>query len=81
MADLNKILPIILVALILVSAVQAFQLNSLKEKFESGKAVSPSSGSKSPVSTGTGLGKAAASSSPGGSGASISDLPTMVGGC
>lgn len=79
MANLNNILPIVLIALILVSAVQAFQLNGLKEKLESGK-VSVSSGAKSPVAS-PGAGSAAASSGASGSGSSISDLPTMVGGC
>lgn len=78
MTDLGKILPIVLVALVLISAVQAFQLNSLKEKLESGK-VSVSSGSKSPASSGSTGGAVAGSGS--GASSSIADLPTMVGGC
>ena len=82
MVNVNKILPILLVALILVSAVQAFQLNTLKEKLEGGK-LSVSSGSSGPkaaaVGTGSGAGGVIASSGSGASG--IADLPTMVGGC
>ncbi|MBI3037375.1 hypothetical protein HYY73_06540 [Candidatus Woesearchaeota archaeon] len=81
MVNASKILPVVLVALILVSAVQAFQLNALKEKISEGKiSVSTNSGSKSQVSSGS----AVASSGSGGaarSASSIQDLPTMVGGC
>ena len=66
--NVNKILPIVLVALILISAVQAFQLNTLKEKLEGGKLPVPS-GTKSPVPAGEGVP------------ASIANLPNMVGGC
>ncbi len=79
MVNVNKILPVLLVALILVSAVQAFQLNTLKEKLEGGK-LSVSSGSKGSVSIGnTGPGGAVAGSGSGATG--IADLPAMVGGC
>ena len=77
MADMNKILPIILVALVLISAVQAFQLNSMKEKIDSGKI--SATATKSPLA-GAVTGSQVASSGASG-GASISDLPTMVGGC
>lgn len=85
MVEASKILPVVLIALVLVSAVQAFQLNSLKEKVESGK-LSVSSGSKGPVSIGsTGSGGAVAGSGSGsgsgGAASSIQDLPSMVGGC
>ena len=81
MADLNKVLPVILAVLVIFAAVQAFQLNSLKEKLADGKL--SSSGTKAPVTISTG-GNAVASS---GSGApstgagGIQSLPTMVGGC
>ncbi|MBI2580458.1 hypothetical protein HYV85_01485 [Candidatus Woesearchaeota archaeon] len=83
MVEASKILPAVLIALVLVSAVQAFQLNSLKEKVESGT-LSVSSGSKGAVSVGSGDGgSAVASSGSGSTGAasSIADLPQMVGGC
>lgn len=81
MAEVSKILPVVLIALVLVSAVQAFQLNSLKEKIESGT-LSVSSGSKAPVSVGSaGSGGVVASSGSGGAASSIQDLPSMVGGC
>ena len=79
MVNASKILPVVLVALILLSAVQAFQLNSLKEKLEGGTVTT---GSKSPISSGS-TGSAVASSGSGDSGApaSIANLPSMVGGC
>ena len=77
--NVNKILPVVLVALILVSAVQAIQLNALKEKLVGGK-LSVSSGSKGHVSVGS-TGSAVASSGSGGGASGIADLPTMVGGC
>ncbi|MEK6837477.1 MAG: hypothetical protein AABX69_02395 [Nanoarchaeota archaeon] len=81
MGGASKILPVVLIALVLVSAVQAFQLNSLKEKLAEGK-ISVSAGSKGPVSSSsTGSGSAVASSGSGGASSSIADLPTMVGGC
>ncbi len=83
MVGFNKILPIVLVVLVLISAVQAFQLNSLKEKLSDGK-LSVSSGSKGPVTIAS-SGNAVASSGSGGAspaGATgIASLPTMVGGC
>lgn len=82
MPNMNKILPAVLVALILVSAVQAFQLNALKEKLEGGKvSVSTTPATNAPSGAGDSGGVIA---SPGGSasGASdISSLPSMVGGC
>ncbi|MBI2550631.1 hypothetical protein HYV83_05665 [Candidatus Woesearchaeota archaeon] len=81
MVNASKILPVVLVALILVSAVQAFQLSALKEKISEGK-ISATSGSKGPVSAGSGGGgSAVASSGGGGAASSIADLPQMVGGC
>lgn len=80
MTDLGKILPIVLVALVIISAVQAFQLNSLKEKLDSGAI---STGSKGPVAAGSAGSAVASSGSTAGGAApsSISDLPSMVGGC
>ena len=79
MVDFNKILPIVLIILVTISAVQAVQLNSLKEKLSEGK-LSVSSGAKSPVTVSTG--NAVASSGSGGAGATgIASLPSMVGGC
>ena len=83
MVNASKILPVVLVALILVSAVQAFQLSALKEKISEGKiSVSSNSGSKSHISSGS-AGSAVASSGSGdrGAPASIANLPSMVGGC
>ena len=77
MVNASKILPVVLIALILLSAVQAFQLNSLKEKLEGGTVTT---GSKSPISSGS-AGSAVASSGSGGAASSIQDLPAMVGGC
>lgn len=82
MVGFNKILPLVLVALVILFAVQAFQLSSLKEKISEGK-LSVSSGSKGPVTIAS-SGNAVASSvsggvSPGATG--IESLPTMVGGC
>ncbi len=79
MVEASKILPAVLIALVLVSAVQAFQLNSLKEKVESGT-LSVSSGSKEAVTGGSVSGGTVASSG-GGIPAGIADLPQMVGGC
>ncbi|MBI2143422.1 hypothetical protein HYU20_03725 [Candidatus Woesearchaeota archaeon] len=81
MVNVNKVLPVLLVALILVSAVQAFQLNTLKEKLEGGK-LSVSSGSSAPKSTSAGASGTGGVLDGSGSGASgIADLPSMVGGC
>ncbi len=63
----NMILMALLIVLVVVSAVQAVQLNDLKEKVASGKIGT----AKAPVSVQTGTG----------SGNSINDLPSMVGGC
>ncbi|MBI2141298.1 hypothetical protein HYU16_02635 [Candidatus Woesearchaeota archaeon] len=79
MVEASKILPAVLIALVLVSAVQAFQLNSLKEKVESGQ-FSASGSSKGPA-TGGSTGSAVASSGSTGATSSIADLPQMVGGC
>ena len=83
MYNMNKILPIVLVALILVSAVQAFQLNALKEKLVGGKLSVSTAPSVPKVAAGAG-GAIASSSGSGASssGASgINSLPAMVGGC
>ncbi len=78
MMNMNKILPVVLVALILVSAVQAFQLNALKEKLDAGK-VSVSTASSGPKVAAGGA-SSSASSAPAG-GTDINSLPSMVGGC
>ena len=82
MADLNKILPIVLAVLVVLAAVQAFQLNSLKGTLAEGK-LSVSSGAKAPATISSG-GNAVASSGAGGPAAGatgIAALPNMVGGC
>jgi len=81
MMGINKILPLVLIALVVVSAVQAFQLSSLKEKISEGK-VSVSSAPKGPVaiaSSGGAVASSGSGASPGVTG--IESLPTMVGGC
>lgn len=65
----NTIIAIILGVLVLVSVVQAFQLNTMKDKIKEGK---------------ISLGNAKTTNSGGNSGnlpANIQDLPSMVGGC
>ena len=69
--DKNIIIAIVLGVLVLVSVVQAFQLNTLKEKVSEGK-LSIGKASSS-VTTGSGSGASIPSS--------IQDLPSMVGGC
>ena len=69
--DINKFLPALLVVLLLVSAVQAVQLNSLKEKVAG-------------VEVGSAPKTTTAASSPSGQAPiinQINDLPQMVGGC
>lgn len=71
----TTIVTIILGVLVLISVVQAFQLNGLKTNLEEGQVSISSSGSSAPVSSG---------GTSGGTGSlpsSIKDLPTMVGGC
>ncbi len=82
MVGLNKILPLVLIALVVVSAVQAFQLSSLKEKISEGK-LSVSSGPKGPVTIASSGSPVASSGSGGASPGAIGieSLPTMVGGC
>ncbi len=87
MVTVNKVLPVLLVALILVSAVQAFQLNTLKEKLEGGK-LSVSSGTPAAKgTTGTAGVSGGAIAGPGSGGSAsggatdINSLPSMVGGC
>ncbi len=67
--DKNIIIAIVLGILVLVSLVQAFQLNELKTKLAEGSLT---------------LGKASTSTSTSSGGAvpsNIQDLPSMVGGC
>lgn len=65
----NVIVFIVLMLLIAISAVQAYQLTSLKAKVDAGAV---KIGGSSPVKTG---GAAATA------GSGLSNLPTMVGGC
>ncbi len=69
--DKNVIIAIVLGVLVLVSVVQAFQLNTLKEKVSEGKLTIGKTSSS--VSTGSGSGASIPSN--------IQDLPSMVGGC
>ncbi len=72
--DKNILIAVVLGLLVLISVVQAFQLNTLKDKVKEGKlTIGKASGS---VATGSG-------SSGGGAGlpSNIQDLPSMVGGC
>ncbi len=64
----NIIIVAVLAVLVIISAVQAFQLNDLKEKVSSGKV-----GSAAAPVVSTGGNTAGASD--------ISNLPQMVGGC
>tara|TARA_Y100000310_G_scaffold340439_1_gene436245 strand:- start:11299 stop:11526 length:228 start_codon:yes stop_codon:yes gene_type:complete len=75
---MNKqvIISIVLGVLILISVVQALQLNGIKGKISSGEFSTNSKSTSTPVASG--------GSSGGGSGAipaNINDLPQMVGGC
>lgn len=82
MSNVNKILPVVLIALILVSAVQAFQLNALKEKLEGGTvSVSGSSAAKASADAGDSGGVLASSGGSAAGASDISSLPSMVGGC
>jgi len=72
----TTIVAIILGVLVLISVVQAFQLNSLKTKVAGGQLSIKSSSSATPVaSSGDSSKKTAALPS------SIKNLPQMVGGC
>ncbi len=72
----NTIIAIVLGVLVLVSIVQAFQLNGLKTKLSSGAVVSKGSVSTSSQNTASASG-APTSSVP----KSLENLPQMVGGC
>ena len=63
----NVIFAIILAILILISAVQAVQLTTLKSKIDAGSV--KIAGTKTTVQSSTG------------GASSVNDLPTMVGGC
>lgn len=72
----TTIVAIVLGVLVLISVVQAFQLNSMKTKVSEGQLSIGSSSSKTPVASSGDTGKTTASLP-----SSIKDLPTMVGGC
>ena len=72
----TTIIALVLAVLVLVSAVQAFQLNTLKTKISEGK-VSIGSGKSATPLTSSG----SSSGPPSGVPQSVSDLPQMVGGC
>ncbi len=72
----NTLVAIVLALVIIVSAVQAFQLTALKAKVSSGGASIGSGATAAPTAAGTSAssgGKTVASS--------IAELPSMVGGC
>ncbi len=73
----TTIVAIILGVLVLISVVQAFQLNSLKNKVVEGSLSVGSSGSKTVVATSSGDSGKTTASLP----ASVKNLPQMVGGC
>ncbi len=72
----TTIVAIILGVLVIISVVQAFQLNSLKKNVAEGQLSVSSSGSKTPVASSGDSTKRTASLP-----SSIKDLPQMVGGC
>lgn len=72
----TTIVAIILGVLIIISVVQAFQLNGLKTKMEEGKLSIGSSSSKTSA-TSSGDSNQKTSTLP----SSVKDLPQMVGGC
>ncbi len=75
----TTLIAIILGVLVLISVVQAFQLNGLKNSVSEGQLSISSSGTSTRVATSSGSGdtggRAAALPT------SIKNLPTMVGGC
>lgn len=72
----TTIVAIILGVLVLISIVQAFQLNGLKEKIANGQLTVGSSSSSAPATTSAGAGKKTAALP-----SSVKNLPQMVGGC
>ena len=72
----TTVVALILGVLVLISVVQAFQLNSLKSKVSEGQLSVGSSSVSTPVASSGDSGKKAASLP-----SSIKDLPQMVGGC
>lgn len=72
----TTIVAIILGVLVLVSVVQAFQLNGLKEKVSEGQLSVKSADSTAAVASSGSNGKRTASLP-----SSVRDLPQMVGGC
>ena len=66
----NIIIAVILGILVLVSVVQAFQLNALKDKIDEGK-----------LTFGKTAGDSSTNSRSSGLPSNIQDLPSMVGGC
>ena len=74
----NIVLIVVLGLLIVLSAVQAFQLDSMKQSLQGGT-VSVSSGTASSTPSMTSSGDAP--SAPAALPSSIKDLPQMVGGC
>ncbi len=67
--DKNIIIAIVLGILVLVSIVQAIQLNELKTKLSEGSLTLSKAGSATSTSSGAGVPS------------NIQDLPSMVGGC
>lgn len=72
----TTIIAIILGVLVLVSAIQAFQLNGLKEKVADGQLTVSSSSRNAPATTSAGTDKKTAALP-----SSVKNLPQMVGGC
>ncbi len=73
----TTIVAIILGVLVLISVVQAFQLNGLKTKVAEGQLSVGSSDSKTTVATSSGSSGKSTASLP----SSVKNLPQMVGGC
>lgn len=73
----TAIVAIILGVLVLISVVQAFQLNSLKTKITEGGLSIKSAGGSTPLAASSGDSGRATASLP----SNIQNLPQMVGGC
>ena len=73
----TTIVAIILGVLVLISVVQAFQLNGLKEKIAGGQLSVSSSGNNAGTSASSGSSSKKTAALP----SSIKNLPQMVGGC